>query len=519
MPDIVLISPYEDIAALGIRHLTSFMKGRGYSVRQIYMPYFGGPEVDNGETHILKRPFYSDATLHEVGKLCRDTDLVGITVMTNYVSEAISLTNYIQREHGKKVVWGGIHPTVAPKMCLEWADYVCTGEAEDALEELYLAVKHEKDPTGIDNLAGKRSDGSVYINKQRPLVQDLDTLPHPDYTCEDDWLIQPGGKVQFMEPAILREQLSKGIISRIHGVVAYQTMSSRGCPHKCTYCCNNALQDMYKGQKFTRFRSADNIADEIEQIIEKYPWVQSIGFSDDCFFARNVDKFREFAMAYKEKVGLPYNCLVTPPSVNRPKMDLAVESGARMIQMGIETASKKTMKMYLRTYSQDRMMEACNVIADYCDRMRRPHYDLIINNPLETDEDHLETLQFIVDIPYPYHLQLFSLVPYPGTELVTMYNRAGYDTDFTNPDFRMDYSHRQINYQNICYALLSRNFNKDLMRWMVKPEVYRFFSRPIFNHLGEAAYKAYKWVRNMQNRRSHDSLPAAAAPQANEAAA
>lgn len=44
----------------------------------------------------------------------------------------------------------------------------------------------------------------------------------------------------------------------------------RGCPYSCTYCCNYALRKLTDGN-YVRFRSPQNIIEEIRLIHEKYP--------------------------------------------------------------------------------------------------------------------------------------------------------------------------------------------------------------------------------------------------------
>lgn len=52
-------------------------------------------------------------------------DKVGISVNTHSLYESVIITQEAQKQ-GKKVIWGGIHPRLYPKQCLEIADEVVT---------------------------------------------------------------------------------------------------------------------------------------------------------------------------------------------------------------------------------------------------------------------------------------------------------------------------------------------------------------------------------------------------------
>ena len=45
------------------------------------------------------------------------------------------------------------------------------------------------------------------------------------------------------------------------------------------------------------------------------------------------------------------------------------------------------------------------------------YYDVILDNPFETEEDALETVRVLQNVRKPFQLQLFSLTFYKGTEI------------------------------------------------------------------------------------------------------
>ena len=98
--------------------------------------------------------------------------------MTNYVQRARVITEIVRRRGQPTVIWGGIHPTIRPKECLETADYVVLGEGEDAFCDLLTMLETDEDTSEILNIGYHHAD-DVRINPVRPLVQDLDRFPFP----------------------------------------------------------------------------------------------------------------------------------------------------------------------------------------------------------------------------------------------------------------------------------------------------------------------------------------------------
>lgn len=68
-------------------------------------------------------------------------------------------------------------------------------------------------------------------------------------------------------------------------------LTSRGCPYKCNFCVLDAVS-----LRKVRFRSGDNIADEVEQLITKFPSITTIWIHDDAFMI-NKKRTLEFCDA------------------------------------------------------------------------------------------------------------------------------------------------------------------------------------------------------------------------------
>ncbi len=190
--------------------------------------------------------------------------------MTNYFINAVQITRKLKMELAVPVLWGGIHPTVRPLECLKHAEMVCIGEGEEALVELVKKIEHG---LSYDDIPGIMVKGREDVFRPRTLIQDLNSLPFPDNSYKDYYMLV-GQEIRKMNDAMLK----KYFIS-IH----YRTLTSRGCLFSCTYCCNSTLHRMFTHQKMLRKRSVDNIIEELIQIKSKLPFLKVIEFSDDAF--------------------------------------------------------------------------------------------------------------------------------------------------------------------------------------------------------------------------------------------
>jgi radical SAM superfamily enzyme YgiQ (UPF0313 family) len=473
---VVLISPYPDITAFGLRVLGAVLKARGHAVRMVFMPAFEAEERPTATP-------YAEAALDGLAGLCADAGAVCIGLMTNYFDHAVQMTARLRRAGDTPIVWGGIHPTIRPLECLEHADFVCVGEGEESLAGLLDALAAGRDPGTVPGI-WSRKDGAVRDTGPGPLQRDLDRLPAPDYGPQGHFVLD-GERPEPMTPARLERFLARGSVSALYGMIGYQTMVGRGCPHRCTYCGNDALRRIYAGLDDgpggVRWRSAGHVYDELERAVAAMPFIEFIWFSDDALLSMKTAALREFFAGYRRRIGLPFACLTSPLTLSREKLDILIEAGLFSIQMGVQTGSARIQTLYNRAaMTNARILEAMDLIHRHRDVLRPPLYDFIIDASFETAEDRRQTLQLIARMPQPYRLQPFSLVLYPGTRLHDMAASEGTITDETEDIYRKSYTARRPGYHTLL-LLLARNgrFPGWLMRVMA--------SRPVCALLGGAA--------------------------------
>jgi anaerobic magnesium-protoporphyrin IX monomethyl ester cyclase len=429
---ITLISPYQDIRAFGLRCVSACLKRAGHQVTVIFLP------------HPFTRP-YATKTLNQVVELCGESGLVGISLMSNYFDNSVQLTEALKKSLTMPIAWGGVHPTIRPHECLNHTDIVCVGEGEEALVQLAGRMESDEPYHDIHGLWFK--DGSrIVANPLRPLIQDLDALPFQDQDYETHYLLR-GDDVL---PA------DAGSLSPIYP--SYLTMSSRGCPFGCTYCLNNTLNRMYSGQRIIRKRSINNTIDEICEAVRKMPFLNRVKLEDDIFLlAYSSEEIADFCRQYRSKIGLPLAVSgVSPSTLSEEKLSLLMDAGLMRIRLGIQTASERTRKLYKRRYTNSQVEKAAKMIHKVTDRVGAPTYDIILDNPWESEADLIETLLFLSKLPPPFSLQLFSLNFFPETELYRRAKQEGIIKDDLQDVYRKHYLRPRKTYVNGLFVLLDR---------------------------------------------------------------
>ncbi|MFP5259368.1 MAG: B12-binding domain-containing radical SAM protein, partial [Acidobacteriota bacterium] len=419
--------------------------------------------------------------------------LVGVSLMTNYVDNAVQITKAVQARSAAPVLWGGVHPTIRPEECLQWADLVCVGDGEEAVLDVARALETGGEVAAIPNIWSRRPDGSLAQNPVRPLAQDLDALPAPDWSHDDHHIWNPDhpdAGVVPLTPAAAEAFLARGTVSRLLGKVGYQTMTGRGCPHRCAYCVNDAIKALYGAKGYLRWRGTDHVMAEIEAARRILPGIGYVWISDDAFFARPLADIQEFCRQWKARVGLPFSCLGSPATITREKMEALLDAGLFYLQMGVQTGSARIQELFNRkAMGNEVMLAAMRIVNAYKDRMFPPSYDFILDTPYETMADRLESVRFIAQIPKPFRLQPFSLVLYPGTKLHAMAAADGFLTDERRQVYTKSYTMRRPDYINLLILLAKGGrMPSRLLAFLAGDAVAGLLSRPAFDPLWRGVF-------------------------------
>jgi len=416
---------------------------------------------------------YNKNVLKRITELCQDADHVGISLMSNYFDRSLEITNEIHDNLDIPVIWGGIHPTLIPEDCIKYADMVCVGEGEYAMAELLQKRKDGKDYHDTNNLWFKHN-GNIIKNPLRDLVNDLDTLPMQDVCYDEHYTINwEQDDIIKIDPVVMKSLIMDGLVLG-EGKHFFQVMATRGCPHKCSYCCNYAIETLYPGQGKIRRRGVDNLIEELVYLKEMMPYLELVLFTDDSFLAANSKWLEHFRDEYKKKIGLPFFCQTNPVTITPKTMDTIIDAGLQIINLGMQTGSDRIKKMYNRNIPNEKVINAAKLLNQYKDKLYPPIWDVILDNPWETIKDKLETVKLMHSIPSPKIFQCFSLTFYPGTLIQKMAKEAGLIDDMVKDVYRKYYFAKDYTYSNFLYKLAE----KDIPDW-----VFSILSFPVLVHV------------------------------------
>jgi radical SAM superfamily enzyme YgiQ (UPF0313 family) len=427
---ITLISPFPDIVSLGIRTLSACLKKEGYSVQILFM-----------RREFWKR--YEPSELRAMVDLSKDSGLIGICVFSNWYDNAIQITAQLKSAVRVPIVWGGIHPTIRPEECLDHVDIVCVSEAEHSLVELAKRIDAGQDFYDIQNMFFKK-DGKIIRNPLRPLLMDLDVLPFPDYDYEDHFILHKG-KLERARSELMEKYLGD----------QYMLMATRGCPYACTYCAHNTLRGIDKDYVRVRRRSPKNLIREMIAAKKKLPFIRGIKIPDDAFFCYPEKELQEFCEGYRAHIELPL-CIrgVHPAACDRTKLTMLAAAGLHSLRMGLQSCSKRTLALYDRKVSLEKMLESISMVNEFREQIDDVQYDIILDNPWESEADLIETLMAVVKFKPPYTLALFSLTFFPGTELYQKAKREGLIKDDLKDVYRKYFLAPRKTYINALFQLL-----------------------------------------------------------------
>ncbi len=490
MMKVVIITPTPpDISAFGVRSLSAFLRSKGRDTRLVFLPGSIGLLAEEGRFVYS----YPRQVLDQLPDLCREADLVGVSFMTNYFDRAIQITEHLRDRISAPIIWGGIHPSTRPEEALRYADMVCIGEGEETLLEILDRLEAGKDCRSVAGM-WFRENGETVKNPLRPLIRDLDSLPHFDFSNEDHFILnKETDRVEALTDEFFKKTLPllNGADGRLKRV--FRIMTDRGCPHRCAYCNVSTLKEMYRGDKspYLRARSVENFVEELARIRDRFPFVEIIQFFDDTFFARSTEQLERFSELYKAGVGIPFVCQASPNTLTERKLRALLDAGLIYVEMGIQTGSERIRKLYRRNETNSRILEATKLLHAYRDRLITPDYHVIIDNPWETDEDVLDTARLLQEVPKPYGLCISSLVFFPGTELHDKAVAEGFIKDEVTDVYRKPfYIPPKRTYANfLIYLFTFQHIPKRFTAFLLRDRIVKRFSGKRLSLFYKVAYR------------------------------
>ncbi len=262
-------------------------------------------------------------------------------------------------------------------------DFVARNEFDFTLKE----VAEGRDFKDIDGISYRDGNGGIVHNRERAMIENMDTLPFVTDVYKRDLRIEDYFIGYLMHPYI-------------------SIYTGRGCKSHCTFC----LWPQTVGGHRYRTRSPEHVAEEIRQAKRNFPQVREFFFDDDTF---TDDLPRAEAIARElGKMGVVWSCNAKA-NVPRKTLQVLKENGLRLLLVGYESGNQQI----LYNIKKGMRIDVAREFTKNCHELGiKIHGTFILGLPGETRETIQETIRFATEIN-PHTMQVSLAAPYPGTFL------------------------------------------------------------------------------------------------------
>lgn len=342
--------------------------------------------------------------------IARIPDNVGLIGVSNLFSFAFPVMRKLTIEIKKAypttpIVVGGAHPSGTPIETVSEPsiDFVVISEGDETIVEVVNNIGDYQGIKRIDGFAYKDEQGIPYLNPKTKFIEDIDSLPFP---------------ARELVPLEKYYETSEA-----HGPSQNKwtpILSSRGCPHQCTFCTSKLWNRRY------RVRSAENVLDEIEECIKKYN-ITEFHFEDENF---TIIKKRTLEICkgiiqrkLKIKWQTPNGIMVM--AIDKEMLGAMKDSGCYHITVAPESGSKRVLKEII---NKDQDLSKVTAIVRHASNigLKTAAY-FVIGLPGETGEEVEMSIAYACGLAKAGLDEVYfsQFIPLPGAALFDKLVREG----------------------------------------------------------------------------------------------
>jgi len=315
--------------------------------------------------------FIRPDTIKEIN--CSGIDVVCLSSTTLEYPMTIDVARFIRSNYPNvKIFVGGTHVSALPDDAISngFFDSVCIGEGENIILEM---------------LTDLSTNELKKIYKAGQLIENLDSIPFPDRSLIEG---NHGGSI-FID----RETTNENIIT------------SRGCHFNCAFCGSRCTW----GRK-VRYRSTENIINEIKEIINKYN-NNVFRFSDDSLTS---DKKRCLKLCSElKKLDIVWRTSIRAESVSDEIATALINAGCIEISVGIESGDQRVLDFLNKRTTTTKMLNGCDIAKKAGLNVRAL---LMIGTPGER-ADTPEITRKYLSLLNQDMVCLSTFIPLPGTPI------------------------------------------------------------------------------------------------------
>lgn len=309
-------------------------------------------------------------------------DIVGLSSTTPQMADAYSLSRIVKACNPHvKIVIGGPHVSALPQLTLQEEpsiDYGIVGEGEIPL----LSLVEGKPLSAIKSLVWRR-DGEIIINPRESLIEDLGSLPFPDY-----------------------ESLPLPRYGTAYTGHSVGITSGRGCTHRCSFCASSIT---HLGRY--RVRPVEVFLDDIQRLLQLH--VSRFDIWDDTFTS-SKERVYEFIEGYRKRnLKARWTCETRAGCVDKKLLKEMKGAGLDLLHIGCESGNQEILNKIGKGITLEQVSQACG----WCKELKVSAYVyFILGLPYDSWQTIRETVAFAKQLPIDF-AQFSMLVPLPGTKV------------------------------------------------------------------------------------------------------
>lgn len=387
---------------LGLGYLAANLKANGYGNVKIYQ--FDAPSTvagisKNFETFEEYDPNWGESYYREMNDSNNpiwleikevlekeNPDILGITSMTPQAESARILARIMKDINPKTtVIQGGIHTSLMPKEVLSKSpvDIVALTEFDLHITQLVDHIRKGLPLDKVPNIGYKNEKNEIIITQRVQALQNIDETHHP--VREIHTIGENKPTIPFLMPM----------------------MTSRGCPFNCTFCARLSLVG-----RNVRYRSAEDVVEEIEMLYKKYR-IRNIIFEDDTFTLNKPRLLKIFELLKEKKLDISWECQSKVNVLNKELIKLLKDNGCERISIGAESGNQEILDSINKKQTVEQIREVSKLIREAGINLS-PFF--MVGYPNETKESIEDTFNLLKDIDC-YTAHVYPLVPMPGSKL------------------------------------------------------------------------------------------------------
>jgi anaerobic magnesium-protoporphyrin IX monomethyl ester cyclase len=331
-----------------------------------------------------------DVVAHMGDALC-----LGITVLTGApISDALRISRAAKRARPDiTVVWGGWHPSMFAKECLDEAsvDVTVRGQGEETFRDI---VDRLANGVSLDDCPGctvRLKDGTIQENPSRDLEQVDNFRAHNYGLIPVERYFQLKGKRQL------------------------DYISSQGCNFRCAFCSDPFVY----GRKWVGLEPV-RMAMRLKELWDRYHF-DDVNFQDETFFTK-AGRVEALADRIVES-GIKFTWAATMRADQGVRLPDSVwlrckQSGLRRLLVGVESGSNEVLKRIKKDIKIEQVYETAEKMLKFG---IAGHFPFIVGFPDESDENIQSTLDCakrLRSMSPDFLTPIYYFKPYPGSALV-----------------------------------------------------------------------------------------------------